>query len=67
MSSGPTIPVGPFVLWNQLVAHGGIDRRFDAPLSARTQTIFKVILFGFILLAVGYMTICLFWNPPWLP
>jgi hypothetical protein len=43
------------------------DQRFDTPVSARTQTIFKVLLFGFILLVVGYMTICLFWNPPWLP
>ena len=43
------------------------DGHFDTPLSTRTQTIFKVLLFGFILLLVGYMTICLFWNPPWLP
>ncbi len=43
------------------------DRRFDTPLSTKTQTVFKVLLLGFILLVVGYMTICLFWNPTWLP
>jgi hypothetical protein len=43
------------------------DRRFDTPLSTKTQTVFTVLLFGFILLVGGYMMICLFWNPSWLP
>lgn len=43
------------------------DRRFDTPLNARTQTFLTVLLLSFLLLVIGYMMVCLYRNPPWLP
>jgi hypothetical protein len=43
------------------------DRRFDTELGPRTQTILRVIVVGFLVLVIGYMMVCMFWNPPWLP
>lgn len=43
------------------------DRRFDTPLGPTAQTVFKVLLYGFVLLVICYMILCLFWEPAWLP
>jgi len=48
-------------------AEDSADRSFDTPVGRKGRIIFWVLLLGFLTLVIGYMMVCIYWDPPWLP